>query len=111
MLPPPPDLPQGGSDRFAPPAGCVGTIVGAVAACLLAFAGARVLSGPASKGMAASFGASVALGYVGLLIFSLRTSDAAHRGFARGVLVSVPIVLAVIFAVLFAIMSGVAIPV
>lgn len=111
MLPPPPDAPQGGADRFAPPAGCVGTIVGTFAACLLAFVGARVLSAPASEGQAASFGAAVALGYVGLMIFSLRTRDAAHRGFARGVLLAVPVVLAVIFAVLFAIMGGVGIPV
>ena len=108
---PPTDRPQGGLDAFDPPAGCVGTIAGLVAACVLAFVAGRVLSAPSSRAAAITFVAVAAALYVGMLVFCVRTRDGAHRRFARAVLVTVPIVALVLFAALFAAFSGAAIPV
>ena len=89
---PPPDWPPDDSTRLDPPAGCVGTIVGVLAALLGAFAASRVLSA-APSGTTWLVGGAAALGYVGVLVFAVRSRDEGNRRFARAVLVTVPIVL------------------
>jgi hypothetical protein len=106
-----PDRPQGGADPFSPPAGCVGAIAGAMIACLLAYVGIRVLSAESYRTTSIGLGTVVALGYVGLLVFSWRTRDATRRRFTRALLVTIPIVVAVVFAVLRATLSGAGLPV
>lgn len=106
-----PDRPQGGSDPFAPPAGCVGAIVGVIAACGLAYLASRVLSAESPGATAIAIGVVAALGYVGALRFAWRTRDVTRRRFTRAVLVTIPIVLLVVFAVLYAVFRGAAFPV